>query len=169
MLILGLLIGGLTGAIAGYFLGQSSRLQVSQVVLPSSTPTAQPTQPTQPQSQQPTPSTPSPRRSFPPALNVLGGARVEEVEKDSPAAKAGLHVGDIITAVGASRLDASHSLADLIQAHKPGEKVDLSVTRGAQTLTITVELGAAAQDSKQAWLGIRYSTLPGGRFRLPGG
>jgi PDZ domain-containing secreted protein len=56
----------------------------------------------------------------------------------------------------------------LIQARKPGEKVDLAVTRGSQTLTVSVELGASSQDSSKAYLGIRYTPMiPGGQFRSP--
>lgn len=163
MLILGLLIGGLTGGVAGYFAGQSSRIGFAQRIqlLPAVTPQPQPAQPQS--TPQPMP-TPFAQRGLPPAINVLGAARVEEVEKDSPAEKAGLQVGDIITAVGTTKLDANHSLGDLIQAQKPGDKVDLSITRGRQTLVITVELGKSAQDSTKAYLGIKYSTIPGGRW-----
>ncbi len=163
MLILGLLIGGLTGGVAGFFMGQNSRSALSQRFLQTVPPMMQ-----QPQPGQPTPQ-PGDRRGFPPAATVLGSASVESVEKDSPAEKAGLKAGDIITAVGSTKLDASHSLGDLIAAQKPGTKVDLSVTRGTQTMTITVELGTSAQDSSKAWLGIRYSTIPGGRSRFPNG
>ncbi len=161
MLILGLLIGGLTGGVAGYFAGQSSRVGLAQrIQLPSFTPQPQPLQP----QSTPQPSPPLAPRGLPPALNVLGAARVEEVEKDSPADKAGLQVGDIITAVGTTKLDANHSLGDLIQAQKPGDKVDLSITRGRQTMILNVELGKSPQDSTKAYLGIKYSTIPGGRW-----
>lgn len=162
MLILGMLIGGLTGGVAGYFAGQSSRIGLAQrIQLPSITPQPQPLQPQS--TPQPIP-TPFAQRGLPPAVNVLGAARVEEVEKDGPAEKAGLQVGDIITAVGTTKLDANHSLGDLIQAQKPGDKVDLSITRGRQTMVINVELGASSQDSTKAYLGIKYSTIPGGRW-----
>jgi membrane-associated protease RseP (regulator of RpoE activity) len=164
MLILGLLIGGLTGGVAGFFAGQSSQIRFAQrFQLPIAPPTPQSPQ-TQPTSPAPTPFMP---RGLPPALTVLGAARVEEVEKDSPAEKAGLQVGDIITAVGTTKLDANHSLGELIQAQKPGDKVDLSITRGRQTMIITVELGKSPQDSTKAYLGVKYSTVPGGRW-LPG-
>lgn len=166
MLVLGLLIGGLTGGVAGFFMGQSSRGVVSQRFQQTVPPFAQ-----QPQTGQPTPQPgqpqPGTRRGFPPAATVLGSASVNTVEKDSPAEKAGMQVGDIITAVGSTKLDANHALGDLIAAQKPGAKVDLSVTRGTQTMTISVELGASAQDSTKAYLGIRYSTIPSARSQQP--
>lgn len=163
VLLVGLLLGALSGGVAGFFIGQNSRLAISRNIPPSA----------QPQPAQPMPF--SVPRGFPPTQNMLNGARVTEVEKDSPAAKAGLQAGDVITAVGGTQIDLSHSLADLIQAHKPGDKVDLAVTRGAQTLTLTVELGASPQNSSTAYLGVRFAPdlgqplFPGGRrFQSPG-
>jgi S1-C subfamily serine protease len=154
MLLLGLLIGALSGGVAGYFMAQSSRPAVGQVVPPI----------LQPGTQSPLPFSPR-------DLGRFDGVRVVEVTPDSPAAKAGLQVGDVITAVSGTKIDADHSLAELIQAKKPGDKVELAVTRGTQSLTITVELGAAAGTSSAGYLGIHYApNLPGGgRFRLPNG
>jgi len=160
MLVLGLVLGAALGGVAGFFAGQSTST-LSRAL------------PTNPPPVTPSPSSPRTERvpvlpNLPRALNVLGGARVEEVEKDSPAEKAGIQVGDIITAVGSTKLDANTSLADVIKTYKPGDKVELSITRGTQTLKVTVELGAAADNS--ARLGIRYVPLiPGGRFRFPDG
>jgi membrane-associated protease RseP (regulator of RpoE activity) len=181
MLILGLLIGGMSGGVTGFFLGQSSRPAASQFFQPGVPFNRQPNQqgiPT-PQSPQGQPQPPNQTNPFnrrgnngnglPPAANVLNGAHVDDVDASSPAAKAGLQIGDIITAVGTTKLDAAHALADLIQAHKPGDKVDLSVTRGNQTMILTVELGTLSTDNTKAYLGIKYSTMPGGQFRVPNG
>jgi hypothetical protein len=174
MLVLGLLIGAVAGGVAGFFMGQNTRIAFNQrlpnnpgfppFTQPRRQQTPPPAQPQQTPQPQPTPS----GRGFPPAQNVLGAAQVQMVEQDSPADKAGLKVGDLITAVGSVKLDANHTLADLISAQKPGDKVDLSVTRGNQTMVITVTLGASPQDSTKAYLGIRYSTVPG-NFRFPNG
>lgn len=160
MLVLGLVLGAALGGVAGFFAGQNT--SVISRALPTNPAPATP-QPSAPRTER-TPILPN----LPRALTVLGGARVEEVEKDSPAEKAGLQVGDVITAVGSTKLNANTSLADVIKTYKPGDKVELSVTRGAQTLKLTVELGAAADNS--ARLGIRYVPLvPGGLFRFPDG
>jgi len=152
MLIVGLLLGGLTGGVAGFFVGQSARPAVSQFVPRGTVP--QPSQPSPNATPNPFPFGP---RGFQPGANAVNGAIVQEVTADSPAAKAGLQVGDIITAVGGTKIDASHSLADLIQAKKPGDTVDLAVTRGTQSLTINVTLGASQQNSSTAYLGIRFA------------
>jgi len=95
---------------------------------------------------------------------------VDEVTSGSPAEKAGVKVGDVITAVGGTKIDANHALADLVQAKKPGDKVDLVLTRDGKEMTISVQLGSASDNPNTAFLGIRYSTAtPGNRGRLPNG
>jgi len=159
MLILGVLLGALGGGVAGYVAGQNARVAARQIIAPFQMP-AQPNSPAQPRQ----------RRNLPQAATVIGGARVTVVEKDSPADKAGLKADDIITAVGSTKLTTQNALADAIKTYKPGDKVDLAITRGSQTLTITVTLGAAPDNSNTAWLGIRYApVIPGGRFNLPNG
>jgi S1-C subfamily serine protease len=86
---------------------------------------------------------------------TTNGANVANIEANSPAEKAGLKTGDVITAIAGTKIDNTHSLTSLLQAHKPGEKIDLSVTRGSQNLTVNVELGASPQNSSAAYLGIR--------------
>jgi predicted metalloprotease with PDZ domain len=158
MLVLGLLLGGLTGGVAGFVVGQGARPAVSQFVPRGNAP--QPNQPNQNPNPNPLPFGP---RGAQPGANAVNGAVVAEVTADSPAAKAGLQVGDLITSVGGTKIDANHSLSDLVQAKKPGDTVDLAVTRGTQNLTITVTLGASQQDSNVAFLGIRFTpSMPGG-------
>lgn len=170
MLVLGLILGTANGGVAGFFLGQSTRAVVGQNLPfrapvapngPNGFPRQVPSSPNGPNT--------SPRQ-VPPGANVPNGATVASVEPNSPAAKAGLQVGDVITAVDNTRIDASHSLADLIQAHKPGDKVSLSVQRGGQTLTLSVDLGSSPDNSGAAYLGIRFApAVAPGRFRTPGG
>jgi membrane-associated protease RseP (regulator of RpoE activity) len=175
MLILGLLIGGLTGGVTGFVLGQGSRTAMAAQFLQrqQNLPSTQPQQPNQPANPTPQPGQTNPlgRRSngngFPPAADVINGVRVDQVDANGPAGKAGVQANDIITAIGSTKLDANHSLGDLIQAQKPGDNVTLSITRGSQTMQITVQLGASSTDSTKPLLGITYSALPGGRFRFP--
>ncbi len=155
-LILGLLIGLASGGIAGFALGRGTRPAIARN-LPFA---VRPNIPA-------LPNLPLPGQRF---QNLANGAVVTMVEPNSPAEKAGLQVNDVITAVDNSKIDATHSLADLIAAHKPGDKVALAVTRGSQSLTINVDLGAAPQNSATAYLGVRYASgfpTGGGRFRFP--
>jgi serine protease Do len=61
---------------------------------------------------------------------------------DSPADRSGLQAGDVITKVGDTAVDQTHSLTSLLAPHQPGERVKLTVVRGTKTLHPTVTLGA---------------------------
>jgi serine protease Do len=69
------------------------------------------------------------------------------VVAESPAAKAGLREGDIITKVAGSKIDATHSLQSLIGKHKVGDKIRLSMYRDGkeQTVEATLEAAPAAE------------------------
>ena len=59
----------------------------------------------------------------------------------SPADKAGLKDGDIITAVDGQRVDAAHSLDDVLITHQPGTTVTITVLRAGQTVNLQLTLG----------------------------
>lgn len=65
----------------------------------------------------------------------------------SPAAKAGLHDKDIITAVNGVKIGATGSLSTLIGEYKPGDIVSLTVIRDSKEMGIKVEL-AGYQETK---------------------
>ena len=120
---------------------------------------------------QPTPEAPVPEVPEVPSV-PSGWALVVEVTEDSPADRAGLRVGDIITAVDSEPLSEDVSLSELIRAHEPGDEVELTVQRAGRERTITVTLGQDPNDRNAPWLGIRYRRVfgPGMRFdfEVPG-
>ncbi|MCX6761918.1 MAG: S1C family serine protease [Candidatus Moranbacteria bacterium] len=59
---------------------------------------------------------------------------------NSPAATAGLKIGDILTAVSGEKIDAQKSLPDLLYKHKKGEEIELTILRNSQELKIKVQL-----------------------------
>ena len=59
----------------------------------------------------------------------LAGARVITVAPDGAAARAGLAPGDVITAIGAHRVRKSSDVTGLLQLHRPGATVTLTITR----------------------------------------
>jgi len=59
----------------------------------------------------------------------------------SPADKAGLRSGDIVTSVDGTALDAQHDLSTLILPHQPGDQIVLSVLRNGKSSEVTVTLG----------------------------
>jgi serine protease Do len=76
-------------------------------------------------------------------LPVQWGVYVTNIAANSPASKAGLQRGDIITKINSQTLDANHSYLNTLYAYKPGDTVTLSVVRNGQTLQIQVTLGEA--------------------------
>ncbi|MGX5818399.1 PDZ domain-containing protein [Chitinophaga lutea] len=60
------------------------------------------------------------------------GATVVEVSDDSPAAKAGLKVGDVITAVNDKKIAEPQDLFETIGGMEPGDKVTISYRRNGQ-------------------------------------
>jgi S1-C subfamily serine protease len=88
------------------------------------------------------------------------GALVDQIMPDSPAASAGLQVGDIITAVNGSDVTAE-TLASTIQALHVGDNVTLNVLRDGETLDLQAALAARPQEmttspvvTAQPYLGI---------------
>jgi putative serine protease PepD len=69
------------------------------------------------------------------------GAAVGSVSSGSPAASAGVRAGDTVVAVDGTAVNGSGDLVAAIAAHKPGDKVTLTVHRGSRTLKLDVTLG----------------------------
>jgi serine protease Do len=69
------------------------------------------------------------------------GALVSRVEPKTPAARAGIEVGDVILEVAGKKVEGPRELRLLISSMAPGAKVDLKVIRDGQEKTISVELG----------------------------
>ena len=83
-------------------------------------------------------------------LSVSSGAWVQAADDSnpgvvagSPAEKAGIKEGDIITKVGNDAVNATNSLQSLVGKHKVGDKVTVTVLRDGKTQTFNVTLDAA--------------------------
>ncbi|HJV30496.1 MAG TPA: trypsin-like peptidase domain-containing protein [Gaiellaceae bacterium] len=68
------------------------------------------------------------------------GAQVAAVTSGSPADRAGLKQGDLITEVDGEQVSAD-DLRRAVAGHKPGDKVELTVRRDGGTQTVTATLG----------------------------
>ena len=79
-------------------------------------------------------------------LTVDHGAWITQVVPGSPADEAGLQESDIIQQVDDQEVDGKHTLPDLINAHRPGDTIELSVLRGRRELRVEVELGTRPGD-----------------------
>jgi len=74
-------------------------------------------------------------------LKKLSGALVSSVEKDGPAAKAGLEPGDVILKVDGKEITQSAELAARIADVKPGTATTLEVWRKGSTQDVKVTVG----------------------------
>jgi putative serine protease PepD len=68
-------------------------------------------------------------------------ATIAGVNSGTPAAKAGLQKGDVITSVGGTPTPTGDDLTRVIDSHKPGDKVTVNYTRGGSEHTTEVTLG----------------------------
>jgi putative serine protease PepD len=68
------------------------------------------------------------------------GARVGSVRSSTPAARAGLQTGDVITAFDGKRVTSYTELESAIAAHSPGDSVSLTYTRNGKSHTVQLKL-----------------------------
>lgn len=76
--------------------------------------------------------------------NGAYGAYVNGVTQDSPADKAGIKKGDVITKIDGEQVDAATSLITSIRNHKVGDKVMLTILRDGKEQEVEVELASDA-------------------------
>jgi putative serine protease PepD len=70
-----------------------------------------------------------------------GGARITQVVAGTPAAKAGLKVGDVITAFDGKAVTSANVITTDVSEAKPGETVTLTIQRKGATKQVSVTLG----------------------------
>jgi putative serine protease PepD len=92
-------------------------------------------------------------RGQPPASGYLGvssqtqtqghaGALVAQVLGGGPAAKAGMKVGDLITAVNGRSVQGADDLQAIVRSIQPGQQASVTLLRGGRQMTLTVTLGS---------------------------
>ncbi|MET9764218.1 trypsin-like peptidase domain-containing protein [Streptomyces sp. NPDC006372] len=69
-----------------------------------------------------------------------GGPPVSAV---GPGAKAGLKAGDVITQVDGQRVHSGEELIVKTRAHRPGDRLELTLKRGGKERTVTLVLGSS--------------------------
>ena len=78
------------------------------------------------------------------------GALVSDVSADSPAAKAGLKSGDVITEYNGKKVEDPSGLARAVGLAKPGETGRVGIWREKQQMTVEVKLGELPADRTAA-------------------
>jgi serine protease Do len=73
-------------------------------------------------------------------FGVKTGVLVTDVDADSPAAKAGIQAGDVITAVNGQTVDGPDELRREVSKVEDGSAADVSVTRDKKTLSLKVNV-----------------------------
>jgi serine protease Do len=94
-------------------------------------------------------------------LKQAQGALVAEPQPDSPAQKAGIVAGDVITAVNGDVVKDARDLAKRIGAAAPGASVKLTVVRGGAEKTLTLTLGELPRERQASNDNSEQRDLPG--------
>jgi serine protease Do len=95
-------------------------------------------------------------------LKKAEGAMVDEPQKDSPAAKAGVESGDVITAVNGNPVKDARDLARTIGTMAPDTQVKLDIMRNGQAKTLSLTLAQMPADQHVASADHRDSQKPSG-------
>ncbi|MFN4159733.1 MAG: Do family serine endopeptidase [Gemmobacter sp.] len=78
-------------------------------------------------------------------IDAARGALIADVTADTPAARAGLKRGDIVTAVNGTAVDSPRDLTRLVATAKPGTEVTIAILRAGQPTDIAVTLSQRAE------------------------
>ena len=98
-------------------------------------------------------------------MKQASGAMVDSPQDSSPAAKAGIEAGDVITAVDGKPVKDSRDLARTISMMAPGSSVKLDVLHMGESKTVTLALGEMPND-RHANAGETHSNAMAGTPRL---
>jgi len=92
------------------------------------------------------------------------GVVIEEVEEDTPAAKAGLQKNDVILTFAGERVRSAAQLRRLVQETPAGRKVTLEISRGGQTRAVEVTLEESARSRRSQ---VRVPRIQMPHFEMP--
>jgi putative serine protease PepD len=73
--------------------------------------------------------------------DATGGAKITQVVKGGPAAKAGLQAGDVITSFDGQPITSADDITAAVSGAKSGETVQVTVKRDGSTKHVSVTLG----------------------------
>jgi len=73
------------------------------------------------------------------------GVEITDVADGSPAAKAGLQKGDVVTAIDGNDIGTAEALRSAVQAKQSGDEISVTYTRNGQSSTVKVTLTSRSQ------------------------
>lgn len=86
------------------------------------------------------------------SMNYDGdGVFIEDVQKDTPAEKAGIAAGDIIIKYAGKKVEDTDYLRKLIKNTKPGDKAKIEIIRDGKQKTVTAKIGDRSDIQKHAF------------------
>ncbi len=98
-------------------------------------------------------------------LPKSSGVLVGDVNQGTPAAKAGLRRGDVITKVGDHAVTSTGDLRNTIAASGAGQKVQLTIIRDRKPMSLQVELGEMPSEAEPG-AAPRSSEKAGGKAKV---
>jgi len=75
-------------------------------------------------------------------VSLGDGAVISTVKSGTPAAKAGLRAGDVITSLNGKKVANATEIRGLLALQKPGDTVTLGYTRGGAGHSVSVKLAS---------------------------
>jgi len=83
-------------------------------------------------------------------LSEAKGALVSQVTKNSPAAEAGIKVGDVIVGYNGKNVDDTRHLRNFVAATAPGTSATIEVIRNGKHKTLTATIGKLTPETAEA-------------------
>lgn len=77
-----------------------------------------------------------------------GGARIDSIEEDSAAERAGLLEGDVVVGYNGETIETPWDLTRAVLKSEPGERVDIEIERDGNRQVVRAELG-----EREEWVG----------------
>jgi S1-C subfamily serine protease len=86
------------------------------------------------------------------------GALVDKVAADGPAAKAGIAVNDVVTAMDGTPVQSMLQVGALLARCKPGDTLAVTLTRASDGVSVEVDVtvGASPRDASRPYLGLTF-------------
>lgn len=76
------------------------------------------------------------------------GVRLSAALAGEPGQRAGLESGDLILEADGKKVESASDIQRAVDAHKPGEKLELKIERGGDERTVTVTLGTRPPEAQ---------------------